>query len=695
MAQVNSESSGVELAKDGICHMCTVGCPTKVYVRDGKIAKINVVNEAVRETCPRWTAQLDFIYHPDRLMHPLKRIGERGTQSFQRISWDEALDTVAGGLQKIKDECGAESVVFYISYPKEPRPFFHRLAHAFGSPNYCTESSNCFTATRVAAYLNFGKGYDMMAGQSGMIDPATRCELSWSSSVRNSSPHTWNAYLEAKERGVKHIVVDPRRTQIAEMADLHLQLRPGSDGVLALGLINLIISRGLYDKEFVEKWTVGFQDLKQLAEEYPPQKVEEITQVPGAKLEQAAEWYATIKPAKVRLSAGATTHCTNGVQNHRAVLLLPALTGNLDIPGGNTGMAAPQVTSDITLHERLPGMAPGLGSDRFPIWTDFIEEMQVNVLADRIESSQPYPIKALFAAGLNLTFFPNYNHLVKQLKKLDMIVNLDYFHNSASDMVDIVLPIASWVERPILLTMGAGYMKLLEPIIEPVGECWPEWQIYAELAKRLGFGDEFWGGDYEKCIDHLLEPSGITVEELKRNPEGIRQTVPPRPDKYYEEHGFSTPSGKVEIYSSILEQHGYDPLPVYREPMESPISRPDLAVSYPLVLTSGARNINYTHSQFRNIQRLRQNSPEPLVEINPADAGIRSIRSGDEVVVSSPRGSIRLKAIVTDTILPGVVHVPHHWPGEANVNILANDQTLDPISGFAPFKSQLCQVEKP
>jgi len=478
------------------------------------------------------------------------------------------------------------------------------------------------------------------------------------------------------------------------MADIHLQLRPGSDGALALGFINILIDRGLYDKEFVEKWTVGFDDLKALVKEYSTQRVEQITSVPAARLEQAVELYANLKPAKIRLSPGATVHCSNGVQNHRAVLLLPALTGNLDIPGGNIGSTAFLPTNDITLHERLPELAPGLGSDRFSIWTDFIEEMQANLIADRIESGQPYPIKALFAAGLNLTFFPNYNRLIDNLRKLEMIVTLDYFHNSASELADIILPIASWLERPVLVNRGPGYVTHIEPVIEPVGECWPEWKIYAEMAKRLGFGHEFWGGDYEKCINHVLEPSGITIEELKRNPAGVRRDVPPRPPKYYEKYGFSTPSGRVEISSSILKQHGHEPLPVYKEPMESPVSRPDLAELFPLVLTTGARDINYTHSQFRHITRLRKNSPEPLVEINPVDARLRNIQSGDLVTVSSPRGSIRLKTIVTDTILPGVVHVPHHWSGEANVNILADDQALDPISGFASFKSQLCQVKK-
>jgi len=174
----------------------------------------------------------------------------------------------------------------------------------------------------------------------------------------------------------------------------------------------------------------------------------------------------------------------------------------------------------------------------------------------------------------------------------------------------------------------------------------------------------------------------------------MRYPVPPRPEKYYEKAGFQTPSGKVEISSSILAEHGHEPLPVYKEPMESPVSQPDLAGSFPLVLTSGARTVAFTHSQHRNIRQLREMVPEPLVEINPADAEPRGIQSGDMVIVSSPRGNIKLKADVTDTILPGAVQIPHYWPGEANVNILVDDQNLDPISGFAPFKSQLCQVTK-
>jgi len=696
MLNTKQPMSEQEVVTDGVCGMCSSHCPTKVHVRQGKAIKIDMVAENMLDTCPRWQAQLDFVYHPDRLKYPLKRIGERGAGSFERISWDEALATVADKLLDIKAKYGAEAVVFYVSYPKEPRHYCHRLTHAFGSPNYCTESSNCSTAVTLASILNFGTGYDSFSQHGMGMDPATKCKLIWSSSVRHSFPGVWNAYLEAKQKSVKIITVDPRRTEAASIADIHLQLRPGTDGALALGLLNIIINEQLYDKEFIEKWTSGFDGLKKLVQEYPPEKVEQITRVPASKVREAAILYATHKPASIRTSPGSTVHCSNGVQNQRAVMLLSAVTGNFGLPGGDqagTRRRGPRSTDDITLHGRIANFPPGIGADRFPIWTTQFREMHSNALTDRIESGDPYPIKALYGVGLNITFFPNTNRFVENLKKLDFIVVNDYFHNPGTQLADIVLPVASWLERHILESRGGT--RLIEPAIEPVGESWPEWNIFAELAKRLGFGNEFWDGDFEKCLNYILEPSGITVADLRQHPEGTRNTPPTTPPISSDKFDFQTPSGKVEIYSSFLEQHGHEPLPVYKEPMESPISRPDLVGSFPLVFTSGARLVQFTHSQHRNIPRLRKEVPEALVEINPADAESRGIQPGDMVTVTSPRGSARLKAYVTDTILPGVVHVMYHWPGEANANILTDDQTLDPISGFASFKSQLCQVTKP
>jgi anaerobic selenocysteine-containing dehydrogenase len=678
----------------GICYMCTHKCPTKIHVRDGKAVSIEIADERV-DFCPRWKAQLDYIYHPDRLKYPVKRAGERGNDNFVRISWEEALDTVASRLQKVKDEYGPESVVFYIAYTKEPRPYFHRLTHAFGSPNYCTESSNCFSATWLATFLNYGRDYGYWAMQSKQINPATRMKIIWGSSVINSFPQGWKELVEARTKGMKLVVVDPIRTKIASMADIHLQLRPGTDGALALGIMNVIINAGVHDKEFLEKWTVGFEDLKKMVQEYTPEKVEKITWVPAEKVKEAAMLYAGSKPAQVEFSTNSTIQHSNGLQGHRAITLLPAITGNFEVLGGNRWRPDMIKMNDIRLHkETIESLPQGLGADRFPIWTKYYCEMQSNLIADRIENPEPYPIKALFGAGLNLTFFPDSNRFVEMAKNLDFIAVNEYFLTPTAMLADIVLPIASWIERPILVTRPGGGTTYIQPAIEPVGESQHEFKIYYELARRWGFGDSFWNGDFEKSVSYILEPSGLTLEELKQNPQGMNYPVPPRPEKNYEKVPLQTPSGKVEIASSVMKEHGYKPLPVYTEPEESPLSRPDLAASFPLVLTTGARSLAYTHSCFRNIEQLRKLMPDPLIDINPADAAQRGIKDGDMVEVSSPRGAIKVKANITDTILKGVVHILHLWYGDGNVNILASDKYLDPVSGFAPFKAQLCQVMK-
>ncbi|MFC1905441.1 molybdopterin-dependent oxidoreductase [Chloroflexota bacterium] len=686
-----SNMSAPEELKNGICYMCSQRCPTRIHVANGKATRVEVLDTGIAEICPRGNAQLDFVYHPDRLQQPLKRSGNERNSAFIPVSWDEALDTVANEFLKVKRDYGPESVVFWVAYTKEPRPYFHRLAMAFGSPNYCTESSNCFSAKWLAEVLTYGMDYARCFSATAPVNPATKCRMVWGSSIERCHPAVWHSNMQAKDRGVKFIVVDPRRTALASMADIHLQPRPGTDGALALGMINIIISENLYDKTFVEKWTVGFDDLRKLVKDYTPNKVAEITGVPADKIMEAALLYAKQKPSNLAVGQG-TTHHSNGVQCHRALILLPALTGNLDIPGGNCASPPPLPTNDITLHDRVENMSPGIGSARFPIWTSMYREFQSNLIGEQIETGKPYPLKAMLSAGLNPMYFPRSNRFVENVKKLDFVVVTDYFQTPGTQLADVVLPIASWLERHILITAPGG-ATLIEPAIEPVGDSWPECKIYFDLAKRLGIGAEFWNGDLESSFNEILQPSGITVDELVRQPDGtVKQPVDIRPAGYYERVGFQTPSGKVEIASATLAQHGIDPLPVYNEPAESPLSRPDVFDSFPLVLTTGAREFPFTHSQFRNVQRLRQLMPEPLVDINTADAKSRSIRTGDFVMIVSPRGSITMRANVTDGIMPGVVNAPHHWPGAANVNSITDDKNLDPISGFAPLKSSLCNV---
>jgi anaerobic selenocysteine-containing dehydrogenase len=692
MIQTAESLNTKEVVKNGICYMCTHRCASRIHVFEGKATQIEIVDPAVAALCPRGKAQLDFVYHPERLKQPLKRQGKGRNGAWIPTSWDDALDIVAGELLKVKKNYGPESVVFWIAYTKEPRPYFTRLTHAFGSPNYCTESSNCSTAQQLATMLTYGKEYRHWTMQGTGINPATKLKLLWTSGVKESNPPAWQAYIEAKKAGLKLIVVDPRRTPIATMADIHLQLRPGTDGALALGMMNVIINKKLYDKEFMEKWTVGFEDLKKLVNDYTPKKVKEITWVPASKIEEAAVLFAKTKHAQMHMSACSTTHHSNGVQNHRAIILLSALTGNFDIPGGNVIPPAPIPTNDITLNDRVPSMPLGLGVERFPVWTSMIQEMQSNLIAERIENGKPYPIKALFGAGLNPMYFINSSRFVEAVKKLDFVVATDYFHTPGTQLADVVLPISSWIERQILIT-GPGAATYIEPAIEPVGQTWPELKIYFELAKRLGLGKEFWDGDIEACFNYILEPSKITVKDLANEPGGTKKIPAPAfSARHYEKAGFKTPSGKVEIASSILAKQGHDSLPTYKEPVDSPVTKPELQDSFPLVLTTGARKIPFTHSSFRNIAQLHELMPDATVDINPGDAKTRNIEQGNFVMILTPRGACKMKANLTDNVMPGVVIATHQWPGEANVNQVVSDKNLDPISGFGAFKSMLCNV---
>ncbi len=675
-----------------ICSMCTSGfCPTDVRMEDGRAVAVDIG----KVPCPRGKAQLEFVYHPDRLRQPLRRTGPRGTGQFAPVSWERALGDIAAQLLEIRRRDGAESVVFFVGYTQEPRPYVQRLAHAFGSPNYVTESSCCFLATTLAAAATYGPAWRYFH-YSGALHPATRLHVLWSANPPISSPPTAAKLWEAQARGTRLIVVDPRRTETARRADMHLQLRPGTDGALALTLIHVIVAEDLYDHAFVRDWTVGFDDLVRLVEAFPPQRGQAITGVPADQIRDAARLLACIKPAKIQFSASATVHAANGVQNHRAIILLPALTGNLDVAGGNMlpfDQSPP--LKDISLRDRLASLPPRVGADRFPFWNQVTDEGQMAALADQIASGRPYPIKALIGVGANVMMFADSARMREAWSQLDLLAFSDFFPTPTTDLGDYVLPAATYMEGPALVTgtpfsPQAARVRYREAVLEPWGASRPDWWIVFELARRLGLRDVFWQGDFERSVADILSPSGIDLAELRRHPEGLALPIPPHEPWGYRHSGFDTPSGKVEIRSSLLEACGYDGLPVYREPAESPL-HPTLAVDYPLVLTTGARVPMYTHSQFRRLPSLHRRLPEPRLEMNPADASPRGIASASQVVLSTPRGCIVVRAKVTDVVPPGVVQMGHGWP-EADVNLLTDGSQVDPISGFPAFKSLLCQV---
>lgn len=682
------------------CYECDANCPIEVELDAGGEPI------AIRgPDCPRCYVQLDRRNHPQRLLRPLKRTGPRGSGEFAPISWDEALDTIAGRLTATRDAHGAPSVAFFAGYTKEARPQLQRLAHAFGSPNYMTESGCCFSATMVAEKVTFGH---KIKTTSTVASPKTRCLLVWSTNPRGSIPPFDTHPLARPAAGRRCIVVDPRRTPMAEQADIHLQIRPGTDGALALGFHHLIFANSWQDQPFLEQWAHGLEAFRDYVAEFPPERVAAICGIPVNDLLAAAELFATARPAQIVLSPTATVQHSNGFQNHRAVILLSAVTGNLDLEGGNRFFNDKVLPKPIELFDHCLAHLPArVGDERFPVWTRYWPAAQSMLLPDCILDGRPQRIRSLLAMGINTAMWPNSKRMERALGELDFFAATDFFHNPATRYADIVLPAATNLERPALVAYpGCAYqgeLRYRRRVVAPRGEARPDGEIFLQIGVRLGMAEQFWNGDLEASWREAAEgiPEKIR-REVYDNPDGV--TVFAKAiddlvehgyldaDRLYRMQGLRTASGKVELDASELRAAGHDGLPVYREPAESPLSTPEIARDFPLVLTSGARTKFDTHSQHQYIERMRRAVPDPLVEIHPDDARARGIVDQDPVMVRSPRGAVRFVARVTDRIKPGVVHCTHGW-NSANINELTDDRHLDPISGFPPFKSSLCEVE--
>ncbi len=712
--------TGIEVRKS-VCTVCDplTQCGLDCYVRDGRIVKVEGSQENPNSggtLCAKGAAQRQWVYHEERLRTPLKRVGPRGSGQMVPISWTEALDVVTQNLKKLEAESGPESVAFYCGYPKHLRPFLQRLALQFGSPNYCTESSTCFTAMAMAWRLNYG--------QMGAPDLAhTKCLLVWTANPFYARTPGARGLMDAKEKGVKFIVVDPRMSPIAAIADIHLRLRPGTDGALALAMANVIISEGAYDRQFVAEWTHGFDEYRAYAAEFTLERAEQVTGVPAALIREAALLYATSKPAAMMPGSTPVVHHTNGVQNQRAAAALVGLTGNWDVPGGNVvqPMSWLETVGGFTTRSREFAMPrdwsqfpPRVGATRFPVWTEMIDQGQAMDLPRQIHSGEPYPLRGLVAFGFNHRMWPDSQGLLAAVDKLDFIVDVDLFATDSSRYADIVLPACSSVERSELRCYPQKYAVYAQPVIEPLGESRSDVEIIFALADKLGLpygpgeqprdgtylpsGAPDFGAAFEEAMDWILQPSGMTVAQLKQHPGGM--PVPnalPTTFKKYEDGGFPTPSGKMEFASTLMEKYsdveGIDPLPLFREPRLSAESSPEVAREYPLILGTGTRLPMFIHSRTFRLPWTRSLRPDAAVDLNPADAARLGVAQGDRVELSTPQGSIEVAANLTELAYPGAAHMFHDYP-EADVNTLIPGDYLDPISGFPGYKALLCKVRK-
>ncbi len=690
-----------------VCRSCHGGCGTLLHVTDGRLTKVAGDRESPLNKgrlCPIGTSTLDLVYHPDRLKYPLRRTGARGEGKWERISWDEALGEIAERLQTIKRECGPEAIAMGTGTGRHHIRWVSRFGHALGTPNWCEPGfAQCFHPRVNTTLLTFGDF--PVCDFTGGTPP--QCIVYWGHNPVNSGPDgetRFNA-LDALESHAKVIVIDPRRTRLARQADLWLQLRPGTDGALALAMLHTIIEERLHDAAFVAEWTHGFEALAERVRSCSPEWAAPITWVPAELIRAAARLYARTKPSMMEWGC-AIEHTPNCIQTVRAISLLPALTGNVDVPGGWVfGMKGlgrfPSLIENLS-----PEMsAKRLGADRFKMLGGEGADLpaaHIPTLLRAMREGVPYPVKAFLVFGNNtLTTFGNAKQAHEALLKLDLLVVADLFMTPTAELADIVLPAASWPELNQLagLPTIAANVVLAQRKAVQIGECKADEEIFIELARKMNL---------PLCtepLDEVLESQlasgcGISLSELRKK--GFHK-LEFRYRKYLD-GGFKTPTGKIELYATRLEAMGYDPLPHYHEPPESPVATPELAKDFPLVLTTGARIPFFFNSEHRQIKNLRKAHPDPIVEIHPDTAKPFGIKSGDWVWIETRRGKIRQRARVTDEIDARVVHVEHGWwfPEEAgpehgvwtsNANLLtSNDPPYDPAMGTYQLRALLCRI---
>lgn len=679
------------------CFICNQGCDALVHVKDGTVVRVegDPSSPITKGTlCCKGLASKELLYHPDRLLYPMKRVGKRGEGKWQRIGWDEALDIIAKRLKEIEEKYGKDGIVLATGTNRGWIRHFLRFANAYGKQWIGPGIAQCFYPRMTGQMLVIGSN----AIETPHYDQ-TQCMLIWGVNPTNTWPVKGLGMMEARSRGAKMIVVDPIFTEAASKADMWLQLRPGADAALALGMLHVIINEGLYNKEFVDQWCLGFKELKEWTQQYTPEKVEELTWVSGSKIREAARMYTTTKPASI-------TQCLSIDQNAdtistcRSIAMLAAITGNIDVPGGNL-ISMPKKIHDRSVdtlskyltkeqHEKR------LGSERYPFLAGEACILQSSAhnftVWQAILTSYPYPVRAIYCQGNNMIAgYANTKMVIDALMSLDFFVVADLFMTDTAKIADIVLPVASWMERSAVTQndqTSIDHFHLQQKVVQ-LGECWTDFKILNELAKRLGFPERMFPTD-EAYLDFLLEPSGMNFEEFKK----VGFISVPYSFKKYEAKGFNTPSGKIQLYDLRLKDLGFDPLPSYREPTESPLSAPALSKKYPLIITTGGRVPVFRHSELRNIQILREIVPDLLVSINPKTARELGINNGDTVIIESPRGSMEARAYLTEGIDPRVVQVPSHWPDRNNVNLIMDNQNCAPMIGSAQLRCQLCRVGK-
>ncbi|MEZ6140338.1 MAG: molybdopterin-dependent oxidoreductase [Zavarzinella sp.] len=706
MAQVSTPTIPLQVVKAVCPHDCPDTCGMVVTVQEDRAIDLrgDKSHPFTRGfLCQKVNHYLDRVYHKNRLQHPLRRVGKKGSGRFTRITWDEAIAEITTQLSNIANsQYGPQAILPYsyagtmgkLQYASIDRRFFHRLGASMLDRTIC--------ATAGAA------GCDVTLGTRATIDPEAivqaRYIINWGSNTAVTNIHLWSLMHKARKTGAKIVTIDPRRSDTAKKSDWWIPIRPGTDAALAMGLMHIIVRDQLQDQDYLDRYTIGFKQLSDRLKEFPPHVVAAITSLPESTIEHLARELGLASqiyggPSLVRLNYGLQRH-GGGAMAVRTICCLPAVTGSWRFPGGGALLS----TSKLS-----PWNGAGLERpDLIPANTRTINMVQ---LAEALHGELPGPpVKALFVYNSNpAAVNPQQQKVLQGLEREDLFTVVhDLFQTDTADYADIVLPATSQLEHwDIHSAYGHLYIQLNRPAIPPLAEAKPNTEVFRLLAKAFKFEPEIYQETDEELIQLALQPKagyggypsasafdGITWERLLTG-EPIRINLPAS-FVPFAEGNFPTPSGKCELYSQREADAGRDPLPNYTPPHEDPQTKPDLAAKYPFQFICPPEN-SFLNSSFANIESLQPVHREPIVEVNPQDAEAYHLHKDDLVRIFNDRGAFQAKVVISDNVPQGVLaSYGVYWSrliGGANCNSVTSTATTD-LGGGATFFDNLVQIEK-
>ncbi len=697
-----------------VCSSCYCACGVLAHVEDGKVVRIEGDPDypiTKGKLCVKGRAGIELLYHPDRLKYPLKRTGGRGEGKWGRISWDEAFDTIGAKLKQIQEKDGPEAICVGTGaglYSNMGMVGY--MCYLLGTPNMLSSAFICFMPVAAAVKATIGYPAALLATEI-VNDEAldAKCILLWAANPKNTVPHPMgHGILEAAKNGAKLIVVDPRPTDFAKEADIWLKIRPGTDDALALGMINVVINEGLYDQDFVDNYAFGFEDLKEHVQGYPVETVSEITWIPKEKIVEAARIFAKTDPSclcqRVPLDQN-----LNAVQTSRATFILTSICGNLDRRGGNLLPSKSHVIGEYPIMEKLGELpremlSKRIGAKELPLLSGpnaIYGFVQPSLWAKAVLEGKPYQVKAMITSARNQLVGDQDAKIIETaFRQIEFSVTMDLFMTPTAELSDIVLPASSWLEKEGFRGhMGYPYfIPVQHKAIEPLYERKEDNEMFIELANRMNL--EIPWKDLAAYHDWRLNTEGKKFAEL----DGVSYVHQP---KKYDRHKkgvfkFNTPSGKVELYSTFLENFGFDPLPSYVAPQAT-------TEKYPLILMGGKKKVEFSHSAGRQIEMYRKRVPWPTVEMSPETAKSNGIQEDDwvwiETIDYGDKERVKFKAKFMEGMLDHLVAVEHGWwlPEaeeqerrwyESNVNVVINGRTYDPIYGSTAIRNVPCRIYK-